>query len=204
LAFVGGGGLGLSNSIEVYVPGKGGNSGPGGSIVVNGGHFITINLFGSGGGFGGFFGYATTATQSAMREPQRGEATTACTFEPLSKSDAETVDGIRNDKDVSSAMLSSWMKTLWTGNENGFFIYKDNTGYRAGPNVTGGPTTMGPRFFLYALGGGSGAVANYHTHPGVDPLSGQASRGDSNFAQRTQTISLIQTAFGLISGRECK
>lgn len=42
---LGGGSGGLGDSFEAFVPGTGSNSGPGGSIVVNGGRFVRITTF---------------------------------------------------------------------------------------------------------------------------------------------------------------
>jgi RHS repeat-associated protein len=142
-------------------------------------------------------------TGGVTQKQPENEQSMACTFLPLSKSDEATVHGILNDTDVQLAMDRSWSDTLKTRNENSFFIYRDSNGYRAGPNVPGGPSSTGPRLWYQFIIRDENPVANFHTHPGTWRSSGQPSVSDSNFAQKTGTISLIKTRFGLISGRRC-
>ena len=122
----------------------------------------------------------------------------SCLFKPLNETDAATVKAILKDTDVRAYMSTAWRRTMSTGNEHGFFIYRYAGGYHAGPTYAGGPFNPGPGLFneFLRMEKVNAPVASFHTHPGTYAEAGEPSFGDYRFADATNTISLIMTRFG--------
>lgn len=137
---------------------------------------------------------------------EQAQARTSCEFAPLSAQDQRLLAGILASPQVQANMTRAWNQTVLTGREHSFFIDVVSSGYRADKTYVGDNDSTDPRQYYsrFPYRRANSPIANYHTHPGKHAVSGRASIGDIGFGRSTNTLSIIQSRFGRIAGRECR